>query len=258
MKGFGNMLIYPTATSRNEKWQIIERVKRRLLDVYDSEVIAIGVYGSMAQATDGPYSDIEMHVICTEEAQLKDHEFIYGPFKIELSVKTEAAFFHAALTIDDSWALRVGMFLYIYPLYDPNGLFDHVKNLPLQVSDVLIKETMREFMIWEPYETIAKIRNTYQKRNQNYLTFAAKDFMWQTAKLIGLANKQPYTTRAKTFDESVQMMEKPEGYLELLACVNQDRVVLEELYECCEALWTGLNKWYKKLEITYTVDKFPF
>ena len=44
-------------------------------------------------------------------------------------------------------------------------------------------------MIWEPYETMGKIRNNVQSGNLNYLPLGAKDLTWQTAKLIGLANR---------------------------------------------------------------------
>ena len=117
----------------------------------------------------------------------------------------------------------------------------------LQVSDEAIKETMREFMIWEPYETMGKIRNNVQSGNLGYLPLGAKDLTWQTAKLIGLANRTFYNTRAKTLEESLSLKSRPSGYDELAQLVMRGQLLqIDHVYELCERLWTGLNAWYEK------------
>lgn len=97
--------------------------------------------------------------------------------------------------MDDSWPIKAGMFVHILPIFDPENLFEKVKKLPQQVSDEDIRNTMQLLMIWEPYETMGKTRNNYRINNLNYLSLAAKDLAWRTAKLIGLANKTYYRTR---------------------------------------------------------------
>lgn len=253
------MLSYPTATSRDEKMDIIYEIKERLLNAYEDNILAIGVYGSISQENDGPFSDIEMHVITTDGTSIESHEFIYDKFKIEISTKQRHELIELAKTVDDSWAIRAGMFINVLRIYDPHHLFEEIKTLPLQVSNEAIKETMREFMIWEPYETIAKIRNNYHTANFHYLPLGAKDLVWQTAKLIGLANKQYYSTRARTFEESLKMASKPSGYEELALQVMEGQLHdKQHVYELCEKLWVGLNKWYEDLKIDYKTQQLPF
>ncbi|MGN7300545.1 kanamycin nucleotidyltransferase C-terminal domain-containing protein [Ferdinandcohnia sp. SAFN-114] len=252
------MLSFPVATTRKEKIDIINEIKERLLIVHQDNIIAIGVYGSLGLESDMPYSDIELHVITTDDISIKSHEFIYDKFKIEVSAKQKKEFFKQAIEVDDSWAIKAGVFINIMPIHDTQNLFNEIKKLPLQVSDSAIRETMKEFMIWEPYETIAKIRNNFLTRNFNYIPMGAKDLTWQTAKLIGLANRKYYSTRSKTFEESIKMESKPKGYVELAKCVMKGELSnIEYFYQLCENLWTGLNEWYDKLGIEYRVQEFP-
>jgi kanamycin nucleotidyltransferase len=76
--------------------------------------------------------------------------------------------------------------------------------------------------------------------------------------LIGLANIKYYSTRAKTFEESLKMELKPEGYEELVICILEGNLSeKEKLYILCENLWTGLNQWFEDLGIDYKVNELP-
>jgi len=252
------MLSFPFATSQKEKLAIINELKERLLIAHPTNIFAIGVYGSMGLKNDLPYSDIELHVITNDEVVINSHEFIYDKFKIEVSVKQKQTFFKQAIEVDDSWAIKAGVFINILPIYDPQNIFAEVRKRPLQVSDAAIRETMKEFMIWEPYETIAKIRNNFIAQNYSYIPLGAKDLTWQTAKMIGLANRKYYSTRARTFEESLAMDSKPNGYVALVKSVmSGDLSDIEYIYQLCESLWIGLNEWYEKLGIKYRVHELP-
>ncbi|MEB6548936.1 hypothetical protein MXL46_07460 [Heyndrickxia sporothermodurans] len=131
--------------------------------------------------------------------------------------------------------------------------------MPYQASDAVFKVVMREFMIWEPYETVGKLRNNFMSGNFDYLTLGAKDLVWQTAKLIGLANRKFFTTRARTFEESLLMESRPAGYDELVRKVMAGTLEDKEyIYQLCEKLWTGLNEWFAELGIEYKVQELPF
>jgi len=252
------MLAYPVSTSRKEKLDMIHTIKERLLSAHGEAILAIGAYGSIALETDGPFSDIELHVITKEVSQLESQEFIYDKFKIELSAKDQRTFIKQATEVDDSWAIKAGVFVHILPIHDPTGLFEQVKDLPFEAVDASRRDIMKEFMVWEPYETIAKIRNNYSNGNLNYLGLGARDLLWQTAKLIRLANKTYYTTRARTFEESLEMESIPSGYKELLSFIMEEQLHgKEKIYPLCEELWTGLNEWYSHMGLDYRLKKLP-
>ncbi|MCE5172063.1 KNTase domain-containing protein [Paenibacillus profundus] len=253
------MLTYPAATTREEKIHIIGQIKDRLLQQHGETILAIGLYGSIAQGIDGPYSDIELLVVTKDGISLPDYEFIYLPFKIEISMNQKHEVCQCATAVDDSWAIKAGVYTHLEAIYDPTGLLDQIRALSKQISKEAIRETMREFMIWEPYETMGKIRNNKIAGNDSYLPLGAKDLAWQTAKLIGLANRTFYNTRAQTYEESLRMPSRPSGYDELVELMMRGQLHdTEVVYKRCECLWTGLNEWYEKMGIDYKVKEFPF
>ncbi|WP_096440098.1 kanamycin nucleotidyltransferase C-terminal domain-containing protein [Alteribacter populi] len=253
------MLPYPHPTSREEKQNIIKQVTKQLHKKLGSDLLALGLYGSVGKGTEGAYSDIEMHVFVKDGTHFSSHEFIYEPFKIELSVQTKTDIIKEAQTVDDGWSIKAGVFTEVQALYDPTDLFTQLKKFALNVPDSEIREVMKEFMIWEPYETMGKIRNNYERGTYYYLPWGAKDLSWQTAKLIGLANRMIYSTRSETFKEAVSATSKPSGFENLAELVMKgDLADPERVYLSCENLWTGLNDWFDLLGIDYRVTDLPF
>lgn len=252
------MLQFPYPTTREEKLRIANEIKTRLLNRFKESILAIGIYGSTGKGTAGPYSDLEMHVITDNDTKMEQHEFIYDPFKIEISSRTKDEIYRDARKIDDMWPIKAGAFVHVLALYDPYHIFEELKGLALHISMEQVKDIMREFMIWEPYETMGKIRNNWLNGNTDYLSVGARDLSWQTAKLIGLANRKYYCTRATTYKESLQMELQPAGFKELVMYViDGDFSDKDKVYLCCENLWTGLNKWFEELGIHYKVSELP-
>ncbi|MBT2570771.1 hypothetical protein [Planococcus sp. ISL-110] len=79
---------------------------------------------SDAFGKDEPYSDIELHVITKEPIYLENPEFIYGKFKIEISLNEKGAFVKKAKEIGDSWAIKAGSFIHIQTVYNPFNFFE--------------------------------------------------------------------------------------------------------------------------------------
>ncbi|MGF9696688.1 kanamycin nucleotidyltransferase C-terminal domain-containing protein [Paenibacillus sp. MABNR03] len=75
------------------------------------------------------------------------------------------------------------------------------------------------------------------------------------AKLIGLLNKQYYTSRSVTLEESIEKTIKPEGSVELATKVIRGELTdKEELYLLSENLWLGLNNLLEDIGIEYRDD----
>ncbi|WP_145053627.1 nucleotidyltransferase domain-containing protein [Paenibacillus xylanexedens] len=78
------MLPFPAETSRKVKFDCIYDIKNKLLEKYDKDIEAIGIYGSVAQDREGPYSDIELHIISRDGANIPTRELILHPYKLEI------------------------------------------------------------------------------------------------------------------------------------------------------------------------------
>lgn len=251
-------LPFPGQTTRDEKIILAQKISDKLIQKYGTAILATGIYGSIGKGIDGPFSDIEMHVVTQDGLQVPGAEFIYRQFKVEVDTIEKVQLFTKARSATDMWAIKAGSFIEIYPIYDPQDLFAELKEVPFQITEEEIKQIMRDFMIWEPYETMGKIRNSIFFQNDAYLPLGAQDLAWQTAKLIGLANKTYYSTRANTWRESLKMASKPDGYDHIAGLIMKgDLSDMEAVYRACERLWQGLNDWYDALGIQYIDSELP-
>lgn len=71
----------PVNISQSERLQTCHDIAARLNEVYRDKILAIGVYGSVAKGTDGPFSDIEMFCVLSESNGPVEfsHEWSAGP-----------------------------------------------------------------------------------------------------------------------------------------------------------------------------------
>ncbi|MGU3471424.1 kanamycin nucleotidyltransferase C-terminal domain-containing protein [Paenibacillus sp. D51F] len=251
------MLPYPAATSREDKWKFIHQVKEEVLQRDGGSMLAVGVYGSLARGSDGPYSDIEIRILTPDGVDLPGQEEIILPFKLEIGAMQRSAWLKGAASVDDSWAVKAGSYADVVALHDPGRLFEEARLAVGSAPDSAFREVMREFMVWEPYETMGKIRNAVSTGDGAYMRRAAYDLSWQAAKLIGLANRRYFTTRASSFEEASAMPSRPDGFLELAAMVmDGDLRDVLEVHARCERLWTGLNEWFHAMGIDYRSETF--
>lgn len=251
------MLPYPAATSREDKWNFIHQVKEEVLERDGGSILAIGVYGSLGRETDGPYSDMEIRILTPDGIDLPGQEEIIPPFKLEIGAVQRSVWLKRASSVDDSWAVKAGSYADVVALHDPGRLFEKARRIVTSAPESAFREVMREFMVWEPYETMGKIRNAAYAGDGAYARRAAYDLSWQAAKLIGLANRRYFTTRASSFEEASAMPSRPDGFLELAAMVmDGDLRDVQEVHARCERLWTGLNEWFQAMGIEYRSETF--
>ncbi|QKS69960.1 KNTase domain-containing protein [Paenalkalicoccus suaedae] len=248
-------LNYPQETTREAKLQRAQELAQRVQDTYGDAIVAIGLYGSLATGRDGGYSDIEMHVVARDEVEIPAVEGVYPPYKIELSMRQETSFLKEASIISDAWSVKAGSYVDVRPLYDPTDYFKNLKKMPFKRLSEQKLAVMREFFIWEPCETIAKLYTNWDLGNQDYVIMAAHDLLWQTAKLIGLANETYYPSRATMLRDATSMSNVPKGFDELVTSyLSGDMADKQAVYLACKNLWEGLQKWISEQGITYTED----
>lgn len=254
-----DLLKAPLQTSKEEKDTMIKEVVDRLITTHGKDIIAIGVYGSVGAGNPGPYSDIEMHVITKDGVKLESYEFIYPPYKLEIGSLERSSIIKKAKRYEATWPIWAGSFVNVLPVYDPEEFFETLKECPFTHTEEMKVDVMREFMIWEPYECMGKIRNAYVIGHFTFLPQGAFQLLRQTSILIGLGNRTFYSTQSKMFEEAMGQASKPSGFDELANIVLKGDLSDEEsVYDQCEVLWAGLNQWFYELGIEYKRNSLPF
>ena len=69
-----------------ERIQRVNEIAAQLRGHFGARLLALGLYGSVARGTDGPYSDIELFCIIQGEGVDYAFEWSTGPWKAEVDV----------------------------------------------------------------------------------------------------------------------------------------------------------------------------
>ncbi len=250
----------PLSIEREQRLQLAREIVERALIVREKDVLAIGLYGSTARGTDGPYSDIE--ILCTLDTSGEDYdyEWVHGPWKAEVNFLSKDILLAKAAEVDERWSLTHGAFCNILAFHDPQNFFATLRDVVLSQPPERFVEAIRGCIIFELYEMMGKLRNAYASNNSAYFPAIALHMATFGAYIIALANRYHYTTASRIAVESLSLPHRPSGYDELCQLVmSGDLRDPRRIYEFCEAFWIGVEQWAEEQEITFEeTRRIPF
>jgi len=251
----------PMAMTRSERLQLCNEIASRLHKVYEDRLLAIGVYGSIARGTDGPYSDIEMFCVLRDQAEPVNfsYEWSAGPWKAEVDICNASVLLQKATEIEGRWPLTHGPFFTHLSLYDPEGFFPRLKEAAASPTKDEFQRAINEVLVGEMYEFVGKLRNVSQNGPHTYLPYLAMQFAQYGAMLAGLHNRRLYSTGAMVLPEALELPDLPEGYAPLVRMVMSGHLTdPAEIVSVCESYWNGLVNWADQHGYTICSERIPF
>lgn len=250
----------PQPRTRTERLALAQEIFERALALHGEELLAVGLYGSMARSTDGPYSDLEVLCVLNTMDEDYNYEWIYNTWKAEVNFRSRNMILAEAAEIEGEWSLTHGAFAHILPLYDPTDFFSQLKEAALSHPPEQFQQVIRAVMVGELYEWIGKLRNAQVAGETAYLPELALSLAKYGAFIIGLAHRHFYSTGRRVLEESLTLPNRPPGYDPL--CLMAIRGTLSDfnlIAERCEQFWAGLEQWAVEqgLQIAET-QRIPF
>jgi kanamycin nucleotidyltransferase len=206
--------------------------------------MAVGIYGSLGRCSDGPFSDIELHVIVKGEEIERAFEWSAGPWKAEVDVYSPDVFLAEAGKLDDLWPITQGAFARVLPLHDPKRLFHRAAHAVFDHTLDEYNALIRDVLIGDLYEVIGKARNAIARGQTGDLAAEAVLAARYAACVVGLANRFLYSTGPEIFPESLSLPGRPNGYDELIELVMQGELSNpRRVVNILDALWEGEEAW---------------
>jgi kanamycin nucleotidyltransferase len=250
----------PQPRERTERLQLAQEIAARALELHGERVLAIGLYGSTARGTDGPFSDIEMFCILNTSDEDYSHEWSYGPWKAEVDFLSENVVLSKAAEIDERWSLTHSVFCNVHALYDPHNFFARLCEVVTSQPQERFTAVIHALIVDEIYEAIGKLRNAQYQGNMAYLPEVSFSLAKYGAFLVGLANRYHYSTGSGVQAESLTLPGRPAGYDELCEMVMKGELNDPvRIVEACEAFWAGVEQWAEMRGIRIDVaQKIPF
>jgi kanamycin nucleotidyltransferase len=250
----------PQQFDHETRLKIADEICERILALHGEAALALGLYGSVATNTDGPFSDIE--ILCVLKAGGKDYsyEWTYNGWKAEVNFVSKSIVFNNASMLDVDWSRTHGAYTRILPLYDPSNIFIQLREVVFTRYEEGINDLLRDVVVGELFELVGKLRNAMVEHNPAGVPLIAMEMTTNGAFLIGLANRYLYHHSMHMFEESLNLPGRPAGYDELCQMVMKgDLSDSARISQDCENFWVGVEAWTKERGIRiYNLDKIPF
>ena len=237
-------MIGPKKITREERMEIAYSIANQVIERYGSKVQAIGIYGSLARKTDGPFSDIEIKCILNALDEDFCYDWTAGDWKAEVNFESEEHIIEEATTVDEKWPLTHGQFFNILPIYDPNDFFTELKVKASLIDSSKFKEAICRTLVEEMYEYIGKMRNIGLQGPRTFLPILVMEIATAGAMILGLHNKQFFTISAQVLPEALLFTDKPEGFEVLCELVMSGNLSdAKQIIVICENYWDSLLEW---------------
>jgi kanamycin nucleotidyltransferase len=254
-------MIGPAEMSRDERLKLCNEIASRLHELYGNRILAIGVYGSIARGADGPFSDIEMFCVLKQSDEPVDfsYEWVAGPWKAEVNVRTEDVILQDAATLDGEWPLTHGPFFTNLSLYDPEGFLPRLKKAAESPTEEDFRQNINEVLVGEMYEFIGKLRNVNANGPHTYLPYLAMQFAHYGAMLAGLHHRKLFSTGAMVLPEAIELSDLPDGFEQVARMVMSGELSdYAKIVDACERFWKGLVAWADKHGYVISGPRIPF
>jgi kanamycin nucleotidyltransferase len=244
----------PQAHTTAQRMAMVERLVAHIHHQYPQRVTAIGLYGSLGQGKDLPFSDIELFCVLNSGGDDFDYEWIYGTGKAEINFRSQDIFYQEATTVEDDWALTHGCYVYAKPLHGSDTFFTDLKQRVLSAPNAAFQRAISQIIAHEVYEAMGKVRNLQHGDTVYDFPRLALHMAESGALMLGLWHRHCYTSRARMFAESLTLASRPAGYDALCSEVMTGnlREPLFVIY-LLENLWEGIGTRAMTHDIDMTV-----
>lgn len=237
-------LIGPSLIDHQTRLQIASHIADQLIAHFGQKLVAIGLYGSLAQGSDGPYSDIEMHCVLDEPGLDTSLEWSAGDWKAEVDLKGVNVILKNAAQVSITWPINHSMFVFVQPIYDPTNLFIHLRKTAISQPATSYLKAIQELITSEVFDLIGKIRNMSYRQDFSMLAYDAADLARWGACLVGLDNRTIYPSGGLAIKSSLSLDNRPPGYDSLCSLVMAGTLSEAGLtIQACEDFWQGVNTW---------------
>lgn len=241
------MNIGPGPIDHTSRMKIAGSIADQLTAHFGDQVVAIGLYGSLAQILDGPFTDIEMHCVLDMPGKDSSLEWCEGIWKAKVGLYGVNMILKKAALVEIDWAITHGSFVYVQPLHDPTNLFIHLRKSVISQPTIKYVKAMNKLVAGKIYELAGKIRNSNENQNFSMLPSYAIEMARWGACLVGLDNRYVYPSTSQLFKSSLELDNRPTGY-DFLCKLVMEGTLSEpsRTIQACEDFWEGVADWSKE------------
>jgi len=219
-----------------------KKIAEKLIQLHGENILAIGLYGSVARGDCGPYSDVEIFVLTEKPIHIKENALVVNGVIYFIYCDMLEHVLEELKQADDHLAVQPKYLTALW-LYDPHNVRERILKAIKEIPDEQYHEAA-QYALHGLYEYYCKLQNACARKDLINAIYALDTMLSIAAMLVAIINRKQYLTENSFYTQHVEFAKLPQGYSKYVEKVRLNKV--RELDEVCE---TGRGLWASLLKI---------
>jgi kanamycin nucleotidyltransferase len=231
--------------------KICEEVKGVLRD----DLRAFVIFASTAKRQDGPYSDLELLAVVSDEYEESACGFMRDGVYCEVYYVPYLVALKYAAKIDYDWPVSADQWHRMLPIYVKEGddCLGHIQTAAWQSLNRAEKFSYysRDAM-FPVQEDIGSLMNAWEQGVRSDIATNLFHFSRSVVHLLAFMNRHFYPSMRGAWEESKRFEKLPRDYTNLIETIHGERdVALDARYMAALELWQNVLDWMQELGIDW-------
>jgi len=241
--------------SHEERIKLAHRICKEVKDKLKGDLRAFVIFASTAKNADGPYSDLELMAIITDDYEetacgfLREGaycEVYYVPFTTALKNAGE---------VNHDWPVSADQWHSMFPVFVREG-DDCLERIRETASKAMIDEDkfrkMTAGRVFGVMEEIGSLVNAWEKGIRSDISTGFFNVSLSTLYLVAFANRHFYQSLRNAWEESKKLDKLPQDYVRLIEIVHGETdVSIQSRYDAAHELWESVKAWIAGMGIDW-------
>jgi kanamycin nucleotidyltransferase len=244
-----------------ERMQLARDLCDRMVFRYPGDVVISGVYGSTANGTDTPWSDLELLFVVRDGSKIKEKHFIYRGIAVGYSVFERQKLRNLLANPSPDWPFLMGVLSVLKVLYGDLEQVQAWLRLGQSVSAKKFREALEACLPELVVESYGRIYSCRERGNTQDIGCAVIEVLFEMNTALCLLNQRWVThDYYNGFLDKFSFPKLPEGYQDLVPALWNARDI-DEIVPLAEMLvsnfWQLLANEGIEVSDYQTVDDLP-
>ncbi len=194
-------------STHKARMDLAEEIFCKIMHEKKNEILAVGLYGSMAKHTDTPFSDIEFDVIPKEEDVNYSVSHIYKGIKYEICyISKNILIQNIRNPANIDWPKTISASLTAKPFYDPTNTFEEFKKEYNKIIKADFTPFYKDLFVDGIYESMCKFIKAVKHGDMSSVRFYAYHYLFdEFICFIAILNKTFINNAATRGVDSINM-----------------------------------------------------
>jgi len=208
---------------------------------------AFVIFASTAKNADGPYSDLEMMAIVTDDYEEIACGFMRGDAYCEVYYVPFLKALKDAAKVDSEWPVSADQWHRMNLLYtkESDDCIAQIKSASLE--SLAAEEKFSKNIRWGMYglrEAVTQLMNAWERGVRSDASTYLYGFSYCVVKQVAFVNRYFYQSHRNAWEESKKLKKLPRDYVYLIEIIHgETEASLEKRYDASLELWQNILGW---------------